>query len=376
VNERGRTSLSGRRLLAGYLLATALPAVTTIGLIPLRGRLDLGSDVLVFLLMTVVASLVGGLGPALVSAVLGAMLLNYFFTPPLYTLNVSDPNNALTLVVFVLVAMLVSSAVDLAARRTNEATRAVAEAAALAQVDRTRTALLAAVGHDLRTPLAVAKAAVSTLRSVDLYLVATDRDELLSAADESLDRLAGLIENLLDMSRLKAGAMAVELRYVALEEVLARALDDLTPQSALVVVDLRPDLPEVEADPGLLERILVNLVANALRYSPPEHPPLVVAAHREREVEIRVIDRGPGIPVDQREQVFLPFQRLGDTDNSSGVGLGLALSRGLAEAMQGKLDPQETPEGGLTMVLRLRAAVAAIGEPQPGLRERADQGTS
>ncbi len=367
------TGLGGRRLLSGYLLALLLPALSTVVLVPARGTLNLSSDVLVFLLVSVVVALVGGLGPAVVSALVGSMLLNWFFTPPLHTLGVTDPNNVVTLIVFVTVAVLVSSAVDLAARRTHEAARAAAEAAALAQVDRTRTALLAAVGHDLRTPLAAAKAAVSTLRSIDLELVDADRDELVATADESLDKLTALIENLLDMSRLQAGAMAVVLRPVALEEVVSRALDDLGDDAAAVRLDLSA-VPDVEADPGLLERVLVNLVANAIRFSPPGQAPRLSATLTGDTVEVRVVDRGPGIPADQRERVFLPFQRLGDTDNTTGIGLGLALSRGLAEAMGGTLTPEDTLGGGVTMVLSLRAISSVSTSPQPGLRERAEGG--
>jgi two-component system sensor histidine kinase KdpD len=374
VTRTRRTALSGRRLLLGYLLAVVLPAVAALVLVPARSGLNLSSDVLVFLLLNVVVALVGGLGPAVVSAVLGSVLLNWFFTPPLHTLGVTDSNNVVALLVFVAVAVLVSSAVDLAARRTNEAAQAAAEAAALAQVDRTRTALLAAVGHDLRTPLAAAKAAVSTLRSVDLVLVDDDRDELLATADESLDRLTVLIENLLDMSRLQAGAMAVVLRPVALDEVVSRALDDLGDGAAPVSLELST-VPDVEADPGLLERVLANLLANAIRFSPEGQPPRLSASSTGDTVEVRVVDRGPGIPADQREQVFLPFQRLGDTDNTTGVGLGLALSRGLAEAMGGTLTPVDTPGGGITMVLALRAARSTGTSLQPGLRERAQDGT-
>jgi two-component system sensor histidine kinase KdpD len=355
-------------------LAVVLPAVAALVLVPARSGLNLSSDVLVFLLLNVVVALVGGLGPAVVSAVLGSVLLNWFFTPPLHTLGVTDSNNVVALLVFVAVAVLVSSAVDLAARRTDEAAQAAAEAAALAQVDRTRTALLAAVGHDLRTPLAAAKAAVSTLRSVDLVLVDDDRDELLATADESLDRLTVLIENLLDMSRLQAGAMAVVLRPVALDEVVSRALDDLGDGAAPVSLELST-VPDVEADPGLLERVLANLLANAIRFSPEGQPPRLSASSTGDTVEVRVVDRGPGIPADQREQVFLPFQRLGDTDNTTGVGLGLALSRGLAEAMGGTLTPVDTPGGGITMVLALRAARSTGTSLQPGLRERAQDGT-
>jgi two-component system sensor histidine kinase KdpD len=127
----------------------------------------------------------------------------------------------------------------------------------------------------------------------------------------------------------------------------------------------------VLADPGLLERVLANLVANAVRYSPPDRPPLVTGSALADRVELRVIDRGPGIPAEAHDRVFAPFQRLGDTDNTTGVGLGLALSRGLAEAMGGSLSPEETPGGGLTMVVSLRAAGAAPAHGEPGQRERA-----
>ncbi|WP_460461123.1 sensor histidine kinase, partial [Angustibacter peucedani] len=232
----------------------------------------------------------------------------------------------------------------------------VAAAAPIAAADRMRTALLAAVGHDLRTPLASAKAAVTSLRGTDVEWSDEDRTELLLTADESLDRLARLVDDLLDMSRLNAGAMSVLRRPVALDEVVPIALDDLGPAGRQVVVDVPDDLPEVQADPGLVERVVGNLVANAVRYSPPGRPPSVTGSTLGGTVELRVVDRGPGIPDDQLDRVFVPFQRLGDNDNTTGVGLGLALSRGLAEAMGGTLVTEETPGGGLTMVLSLEVA--------------------
>jgi two-component system sensor histidine kinase KdpD len=310
----------------------------------------------------VVAALAGGLLPALLAAVLASVLLNYFFTPPLRTLAIDRPGNALALVVFVVVAMLVAGAVEQAARRSREADRAEHEARVLAAADRMRAALLAAVGHDLRTPLAAAKASVSSLLSKDVELDADDRHELLSAADESLDRLAALVGNLLDMSRLQAGAMPMRLQPVALEEVVAIALDAL-PAGRRVRVELPDDLPAVVADPGLLERVLVNLVDNALRHSPPGRPPVLEAAPVDRGVVLRLADHGPGIPAADRDRVFVPFQRLGDTDNTHGVGLGLALSRGLVEAMGGRLEPADTLGGGLTMVLSLPAGGARPAGP-------------
>ena len=241
---------------------------------------------------------------------------------------------------------------------------AAAEAARpIAEADRMRAALLAAVSHDLRTPLASAKAAVTSLRSDDVQWDAEDYAELLATADESLDKLTRLVENLLDMSRLQAGAMSVFPRPADLGEIVARSLDDLGPPGRTVIVEIPPELPEVFVDPGILERVIANLVANALRYSPAGSPPVLTASALGDRVELRVIDRGPGIPAGQRNQMFVPFQRLGDTDNTTGIGLGLALSRGLTEAMDGTLEPEETPGGGLTMALSLPAAPAPAADP-------------
>jgi two-component system, OmpR family, sensor histidine kinase KdpD len=242
-----------------------------------------------------------------------------------------------------------------AARRNRRAARTAAETARrLAEADRMRAALLATLGHDLRSPLAAAKVALSGLRSADVPLTADDRGELLAAADESLDRLARLTAGLLDLTRLQAGKPSVFPRPAVLLDILERAADDVRPQSLTVAVS--PGLPDVMVDPELLERVIVNLARNALRYSPSEAPPLLTARARGGRVELCVVDRGPGIPSAEHDQAFLPFERLGDTGTSPGVGLGLTLSRGLTEAMGGTLDPRETPGGGLTMVVSLPAA--------------------
>ena len=209
-----------------------------------------------------------------------------------------------------------------------------------------------------------AKAAVTSLRSADIEWDEEDRDELLATADESLDRLAHLVDNLLDMSRLQAGALSVFPRPAGLDDIVARALDDLGTPRAAVKVDIPDSLPEVRVDPAILERVIVNLTQNALRYSPAGTPPLLAASTLGDRVELRVVDQGPGIPRAQQDRMFVPFQRLGDTDNTTGVGLGLALSRGLTEAMGGTLDPEETPGGGLTMTLSLPAVLNPAG-PDP-----------
>ncbi|MFJ4185707.1 ATP-binding protein [Kitasatospora sp. NPDC089509] len=231
-----------------------------------------------------------------------------------------------------------------------------AEVEPIKAADRMRTALLAAVSHDLRTPLAAARASVGSLLSPDVEFSPEDQTELLSTADESLVKLTRLVDNLLDMSRLQAGALTLHLTETHLDEILPRALDSLPdPYAPIQPLDL-DTAPPVLADPPLLERVLANVITNALRYNAPGAPVLVTASHHADLVEIRVIDRGPGIAPEDRDRVFLPFQRLGDTDNTTGVGLGLALSRGLAEAMGGSLEVEDTPGGGTTMLLTLPAA--------------------
>ena len=229
------------------------------------------------------------------------------------------------------------------------------EVGPLAEADRMRSALLAAVGHDLRRPLAAATTAISGLRATDVTLAEADRTELLDTAGESLDTLAALVTNLLDVSRLQAGALAVSLGPVDLADVVLPALDELGLGPGTVQLDLPGDLAPVLADPGLLQRAAVNLLSNAIRFSPAGTPVRVSASRFADTVQLRVTDHGPGIPADRRDDVFVPFQRLGDTDNSTGLGLGLALSKGFVEGMGGSLDTEDTPGGGLTMVIALPA---------------------
>jgi len=466
-----------RRLWGAAIAAIALPLLTIL-LARNRENLNLTSDLLAYLLLVVVVSLVGGTYPGIAAALVASMLLNYYFTPPIHRFTIADHDNVIAIVSFVIVAAVVSGIVDLAARRTTQAARAQAEsrilmaaagsvlrgedaldallerlrealaldrvtllarpaqpggewsaicavggqpigspqdsdatspagpdhvlvvrghslqardqqilavfgvqagvviaqreltataeaARPLAEADRLRTALLAAVSHDLRSPLASATAAVDSLSNTDITWAPEQREELLATARESLERLSRLVENLLDMSRLQAGALNVLSIPTRLDEVVPLALDSLMGLGDEVEVDIPDTVPEVLADPALLERVIANITANAVRFAPAGVPPKLCASAHADWVELRVIDRGPGIGPDDVERVFTPFQRLGDTDNGTGTGLGLALSRGLTEAMGGTLAPEETPGGGLTMVIRL----AAAGVPQSALAD-------
>ncbi|MDQ1675436.1 MAG: two-component system, OmpR family, sensor histidine kinase KdpD [Actinomycetota bacterium] len=264
----------------------------------------------------------------------------------------------------VIEACAAQAAVALRQERLEERAAAVGP---LAEVDRLRTALLRSVSHDLRSPLASAKAAVDSLRG-DIEFSDEDRRELLDTAEDSLARLGRLVENLLDMSRLQAGALAMAPQLISLAEAVPRAVDDLGEAGRNVRIQISDDLPDINADPALLERALANLLTNALRYSAPGEPPLITASEHLDRVEVRVVDRGPGVPATEWDRIFLPFQRLGDCDNATGVGLGLALARGLIEAMGGTLTPEATPGGGLTMAIGL-----PVAEPtDAGLDQAAD----
>ena len=245
-----------------------------------------------------------------------------------------------------------------AALEHNALVKTAGEVEPLAQADRMRSALLAAVGHDLRRPLTAATAAVTGLRSPDVAWSDSDRDELLATAQESLETLAELVTDLLDVSRLQAGALAVTTEPLPVQDVVLAALDELRLGPADVELGIADDLPEVRADHALLQRVIVNLLENARRFSKAGQPVRISASAFGGSVEIRVADTGPGVPPDRRDDIFVPFQRLGDTDNSTGLGLGLALSKGFVEGMGGTLRADDTPGGGLTMVISL-----PVGEP-------------
>lgn len=474
----GNRALAASRRLAGWAAALTAPVLLTVVIRPLDGSPTPAFEGLAFIAVTVVCALVGGLWPALVAGLLSSLLLNYYFTPPLHTLTIASAEDVLTLLLFLLVAVLVASVVGTAARRSEQAnqarreadtlsmlnhtllrgdhdiaallglvcdTFAVSSAALLSRPDaggaeawqvlassgpepplspekadttadasattrlaltgralpaqdmrvlnafathlavvadrerlaaqtaaaqrleegnRMRTALLAAVSHDLRTPLAGIKAAVSTLRTADVRWSAEDQTELLAAIEDSTDRLSAIIANLLDMSRLQTGAVHLVSQDVGLEDVVSRALRTL-PATERVDLDISPDLPTVCVDSGLLERVAANLVENALRYSPAHARVQVSAEVAGTRVRLRVVDHGPGVSDASKPDLFQPFQRLGDAPAGEGVGLGLAVAAGLTRTIGGVLTAEDTPGGGLTMLVDLPAGPDALVTREP-----------
>jgi two-component system sensor histidine kinase KdpD len=233
----------------------------------------------------------------------------------------------------------------------------------LAEVDRLRSALLAALGHDLRTPLTSIGTAVDALRQPDLHLGAAEQEQLLGTIEQSTHRLSRLVTDLLDLSRLQAGALRTELVPLPVDEVVARSLLDR--QLSDVHNTIGDDLPLVLADATLLERVVSNLADNALRYAPPGAPVEIRATSTPTDVEVAVIDHGPGVAESDWPRMFVPFQRLDDGRTGTGVGLGLAIARGLSEAMGATLRPARTPGCGLTMTLTLPRAAPARATPVP-----------
>lgn len=238
--------------------------------------------------------------------------------------------------------------------RTERLAEQARRAEELTRIDELRASLLAAVGHDLRNPLAAIRAAAATLGETDLDLEPGERAELLETIDEHAERLNAIIANLLDLSRLQAGALSVRLEPTPLLEVLAGTLRF---GGNRVELDVPDDLPSVLADAGLLERVLANLVDNADRHLPPGEQVRISARRTGQSVSVQVIDHGPGIAPERLAEVFRPFQKFGDRA-TTGVGLGLAIARGFTEAMGGTIAPSATAGGGLTMTVTLEVADA------------------
>lgn len=345
-----------RQLAAAAVVAVALGAATAAVAASVDAQ-DLVVAALLYLLIVVVGAVLGGIVVALGASLAAGTLLIYFFTEPVHTVHVTDGSQLVAIGVFVAAGVIVSLVVGQSEARllvARHALEAESRAEAAQEADRLRSALLAAVGHDLRTPLAAASAAATSLASSDVEWTPGQRDELLGTTITSLARLERLLDDLLDSTRLDAGVLPVAVEAMRVEDAVALALDELGDDGAIAVV-AAPGVPDALADPVLVQRIIANLVGNALRHAGGDV--VVRIGEGGGRVEVAVVDHGPGIPASSRDEAFRAFRRL--DDSGSGAGLGLSLSRGFAEAMGGALTLRPSDGGGLTCVLELPAAHAA-----------------
>ena len=240
----------------------------------------------------------------------------------------------------------------------------------LAEGNKMRTSILRAVSHDLRTPLAGIKLAASSLRDRTITFKQEEQEELLATIESGADRLDRLVSNLLDMSRITADSVSPLIRPVYWADVLAEALRGTASERLRVL--LPDNMPPVEADPGMLERVIANLVENALKYAPDSDVVIAGAVGGSGSArigehpasELTVVDHGLGIPASDVLSMFRPFQRADDSTPVTGIGLGLAVAKGFTEAMGGVLLAEPTPGGGLTMVVRLPLSTGAAPEPK------------
>lgn len=487
---RFRRTMPTMRRAIGFVFSAAVVPLLGWILYALSSPENVARDALVFQLIVVCAALLGGLGPALLAALMSGLALDFLYMQPIGTFHMPRATDVMTVLIYIVVGVIVALVVDCSEERSRQARRSAAESEMLSSVagammrspdplqaivDRTReafgfdcvrlvrngqilaesgsllgdggesdcdiisvgdyagadergsgtdgakhepgdlhlelygqdvnasdqrllmtivsqiqtaldqadlerkaseveplaaaekirTALLNAVSHDLRRPLAAATAAISGLERMGASVSDEDRRELLGVADTSLNRLTDLVTDLLDVSRLREGALPLSLVAADVADAVVQALDEQQIGPSGVDLDLSPDLPLVIADPPLLRRAVSNVLLNARRFNPEDQRVRISASVFRSTVEIRIADYGPGVPDGRKEDMFVPFHRLGDMDNTTGLGLGMALSKGFIESMGGTITAEDTPGGGLTMVITLQAADGRywIGQP-------------
>jgi len=341
------------RRIVGVMVAIVAITFTTIVLVPLRETVNSTTIALAYLLVAVLVSTFFQRWAALTSAILAALAFNYFFLPPVYTLTIAEPQNLVALFVFLAVAVTVGHLSSTSNKRRAQAERlykeleeafdAASEAEALRRSEKLKTSLLDAVTHDFRTPLTSIKASVTMLiennqlpreeRNLDQH----SRGEFLQVINEESDRLNTFVESMVELARFQAGDGGLERSSVAPEEVVlkaARRAKSIRPEHSLRSA-IEPNLPEVSADSRALVEVLYNLVENAAKYSPAGTAIHIGAARHNGSVRFSIEDEGPGIPESERESVFERFYR-GDKSDG-GLGMGLAIVRGIIEAHGGRI---------------------------------------
>jgi K+-sensing histidine kinase KdpD len=331
--------------------AVAVAAVTgaVYGLEQVAPVLSLG---ILYLFAVLPVAVFYGLWWALGVSIASMLAFNFFFLPPRHTLALTDSENWVALAVFVVTSVVVSELATRARRRSF----AAAEADALRRSDAAKTAVLHAVSHDLRSPLTAIRVAAGGLESGTLALDADDRAALLETIRLETARLERLVANLLDLSRLEAGVAPAHRELWPVDELVSRALEALGADAARVDVSLDGEAPLVRVDAAQLERVLVNVLENALRFSSPADPVELVVSSTGDDVLVTIADRGPGLDPESLERIFEPFEH--GRAGGEGTGLGLAIARGFAEANGCRLWAQPRPGSGASFRLALPSAAA------------------
>jgi K+-sensing histidine kinase KdpD len=299
-----------------------------------------------------------GLPYAAAVSVVSMLAFNFLFLAPTHTFRLADSENWVALAVYLVTAVSVSELAARARRRAAEAerlAREASEAAALRRSDAAKTAVLRSVSHDLRSPITAIMTASDLLESSDAELSGEDREELHAAIRLQVRRLDRFVSNMLDLSRLEAGAARPARELWTVDSLIAAALEAVGPENERIDALLPADSPPVRVDAAQLEHVLVNLLENALKFSSPADRVELRADAVDGEVLVRVSDHGPGVPVEERERIFEAFARGSDAHTGSGTGLGLAIAKGFTQLNGGRLWIEGEPGSGTTFVVSLPA---------------------
>ncbi len=353
--ESARLSGTWARRVAGILFSVAVIALVTGAVYALRPVAPVLSLGVLYVIAVVAVAVVCGLAYAIPVSIASMLTFNFLFLPPVHTFELRESENWVALTVYLATGVVVG---ELATRSRRLARQAV-EAETLRQSDAVKTSVLRSVSHDLRSPLTAIRAATEGLVNPALELGPSEREELFETIRIEVRRLERLVDNLLDLSRLEAGPALRHPELWTIDALLARALEQLGGDADRVRVELAPDLAPVRVDAMHLERVLANLIENALKFSSPTDLVDVEAARDSNRVVVRVRDRGPGVAEADRDRIFEPFER--GSGAGRGSGLGLAIARGFAEANGGRVgvEPADGAGGGSVFVLEL----PAVAEP-------------
>ena len=332
------------RTWAGYAWAVAATSGCTLAGLAMRPRFDPVNIAMVYLLAVVVIALRYSRGAAVAASVVCIVAFNFFFVPPVRSFAVHDPQHLLTFAIMLAVALVISHLVS----SVRAQAKAQAELAVAAETERVRSALLASISHDLRTPLAVMSGASSSLAERGEQLGADERRALAGTIYRQARDMAEVMGNVLQMTRFESGAIAIERDWDSLAEIAGSALERVGARLAQhrLMVDLPPDLPLVRVDAILIEQVLGNLLENAARHTPAGTLVRLRAAAQEGELVVSVEDFGPGLQPEDFKRLFAKFHHGAAEGPAGGVGLGLAICRAILKLHGGRIWAEQLPGGG------------------------------